>query len=186
MTFSRIWSTGTLDDVSTITAAQATSLDGNIVNAIDMVGGGTLALTNDINITDGSGGAFGDIDVHGYVQFKISAGSAPRTTWNTGTIPVTNSQNIGITYGQVLFFADHTGQGQKDHDMDNTGAAEGDWITFIRDNTGINAIVLWDDGHTGAIVTLAALAHRACTLFFDGTAWRLGTFSAGCTPGALA
>jgi hypothetical protein len=185
MTFARIKPAGLQADRDTITAAEADTLDTSIADGLDIVGGDNVTPTADINIEDTNGGAFGRVVV--LTQLRFKAGTAPRVTYKTGTIAADpDGQDIGIVKGQVLFFEDHTGIPQRDHDMDNTGATAGDFIRFIRDNTGANAIILWNDGHTGAIVTLNAGAARACTLYFDGSAWRLGTHSPGCTPGAAA
>lgn len=176
---------GFIRGVSTLTAAEADALDQGQANGIDGSAGGSYSPTADINISDAAGGGLGNVVVRGLLQFK--AGTNPREAVKPGSLPVTDNQDIGIASGgQILRFEDHTGQPAKHHDMDNTGAVAGDWVRIIRTNTGANSIFIHKDGSGYAgntIVEMTAGGLRTCMLYYDGSVWRLGMYSNGCTPG---
>ncbi len=184
MTFPRAKAAGWTDRINVVTAAELEVIDQNQSDAIDAAAGGTYTPAGDINITDGAGGALGDIDVHGQLDFK--SGTNPRATLLQDSLPNTNNQDIGISSGgQILLFT-AAGAG-RDHDMDNTGATAGDLMVIISTAAQVGNVVIHKDGsgYAGAaIVTFAAAAHCAALLYYDGADWRLGPFTPNATPGA--
>jgi len=162
-----------------VTPKQLNHLQNNISKGIDGVGGGRYNPAADLSIT-----SFGDLDVHGQMlMFLGVAGGGPRVSPLYGTIADVNNSDFGIaTGGQILRFA-NTG-GVRDHDMDNTGAQEGDWIIFYL-NLGGGALFIHKDGsgYAGAHI-VRMVTQTSALLFFDGTDWRLGHYSTGATAGA--
>jgi len=177
-------------DVATITAAEGQQLDEAQAASLDGATGGNYEPTADINVTDGAGGAFGNIDVHGQLHFK--GDGDPRSTYKVSDdITATNNQLIGISGGQIRKFADTSGVPALSHDMVNTGATKGDWIKLIKPNYGgVSNLTIYKSGSgfTGAanvIVVLLPGTHATAKLYFDGTDWKLGPY-AGASAGQAA
>jgi len=174
-------------DVATLTGSEAQQLDEAQAASLDGSGGGSYEPTADINVTDGAGGAFGDIDVHGQIHFK--GDDDPRSTYKVSSdITVTNNQDFGISGGQYRRFVDHSGEPAKDHRMSNTGAIAGDWIEFIRPAGGTSAINLRVDGVDYAQPIIASLpgVHSTATIYFTGTDWALAMYGGGTSAGPAA
>lgn len=172
-------------DVSTITEAQINAIQDDAAAAIDGTAGGSYTPTGDIDITDGAGGAFGDIDVHGQIHLNTVAS---RLTFKFGTLPTTDNQSIGIASGgQILLMDDSNLTGTRDHDMDNTGALLGDFVIIGQTNGMVDVVTIRRPGSGwagAAIVTFTTVLHGFAMLYFDGTNWRLGPYSANVTAGA--
>jgi hypothetical protein len=164
----------------------------NLAKALDGTAGGSYYPVGPISVTDGSGGAFNDIDVHGEVSSGRAAASAWRTIWQTGTLTNATRQTLGVTSGgQILRF--QAAAGAVEHELTNTGAEAGDWIMFVHTSASVGNCDLHQDGAAGGgwlpatvIVTLAGGAHAAAIIQHDGLDWRLADYSLNCTPGLAA
>ena len=99
MTFTRVKPAGWTDDIDTITAAELNALDINITRAIDGNAGGSYSPSANINVTDGSGGGFGNMDFRG-ASIVRSGGTITMQSGSThaiasgATMTMSGTQNI--------------------------------------------------------------------------------------------
>jgi len=157
--------------------------------------GGDFLPISDISVTDGAGGAFGNIDVHGRIRFKSSA----RETLRVGKITNATPQFINVVgessllQGQVRRIDPYLGGAfTRQFEMKNNGATKGDWMIIIQDATSLSDVDIFVNGSAGTwapsdiIVTLGIAIHCAVELYFDGSEWRLSDFTINTTPGPAA
>lgn len=173
-------------DVATLTGSEAQQLDEAQAASLDGSSGGSYEPTADINITDGAGGAFGDIDVHGQMHYK--GDNDPRSTYKVSPdISTTDNQDLSISGGQFRRFEIPIA-GARNHRMINAGAVAGDWIEFIRPSDSGGTVNLRIDGPDYAQPIIASLpgVHSTATLYFTGSDWALAMYGGGTSAGPAA
>jgi hypothetical protein len=168
--------------ISTLFQEAINRIDRYQARGFDTAAGGSYTPTQDIQVSGANGGGFGTVQVHEQLHFK--GDDFARLTLTAGTLPNLNNQDIGIASGaQLLRFV--APGGVYSHDMDNTGAVLGDFLMLQR-VANPNTITIHKDGSSYAgpfIVQFPSNQFCSAMLYFDGTDWRLGMYSANCVVG---
>ena len=99
----------------------------------------------------------------------------------TGTIADSASQTFGVT-ADVYYHATPTAQ--RDPEVDDTGAEDGDEIEVRRGAAGNFAIILHRPGSVAAICTLPAVTCCSARIKRRGGVWTLLSYSGAVVPGA--
>lgn len=178
---------GKVDHTTTATATELNAIGVACASAVDAVGGGTITPSAIINL-NGSGAAFGTDGGVGMVSCRntgafVRTGSAATMTERVASTVADSDTLLTVASD---FFLCSTPTADRYHGLSNTGASNGMRIIVKRPATG-NFVVVIRRNATGAgaaIVTMAALTDTSAEFWFVGGVWRLGPYSAGCTPGA--
>lgn len=157
-----------------------------VSRAVDGTGGGAYTPSATIDI-DGAGMNIGAAGGAGLVTCRRTgaltvAGNSATTTWRVPSA-VADADTM-LTIANDMFLCS-TPTADRYHGLSNTGAVHGMKVTIKRPNTG-NFVVVIRRNATGAgaaIVTMAALTDTSAEFWYISGAWRLGPYSAGCTPG---